>query len=160
MSQGRDLRGFVYQLAPVMKVAEWELNRRQQTLALAQADYTQCEMQIHSLQQAYLIEASKAKTAWNEQLNVSNHGHALQYLQTKKMQIQLKLEELSRLRLALIEARSACVEQQMKLELIESHRENAILEYGLEQSKVASSEADRDWSARSIWRKKMKVERI
>ncbi|MBC3875058.1 hypothetical protein [Undibacterium flavidum] len=159
MSQGKDLRGFVYQLAPVLKVAEWELSRRQQRLALLQAELTQCEYVLRALKQAYVLEANNAKNVWNTQLDVANHGHALQYLQEKKMQIQFKTEELLRLQASVIDARAACVDQQMKLELIESHRENAIADFGLEQSKLLSSEADRDWSARSLWRKKAKVQR-
>ncbi len=160
MSQTVDLRGFHYQLAPVHQLAQWELDRLRQKLALAQTDYANCETALSSLKQRYGQVTQLAKDAWISKFNVASHAHALNYLQALQVQIQQKMGELRDLKKALEDARQLCVEQQKKLQLIDSHKADALNEFALVQENILSSEADRDWSARSIWRDKQKMKQL
>lgn len=160
MSQTVDLRGFHYQLAPVHQLAQWELDRLRQKLALAQTDYANCETVLSSLKQRYGQVTQLAKDAWISKFNVASHAHALNYLQALQVQIQQKMGELRDLKKALEDARQLCVEQQKKLQLIDSHKADALNEFALVQENILSSEADRDWSARSIWRDKQKMKQL
>ena len=160
MSQTVDLRGFHYQLAPVHQLAQWELDRLRQKLALAQTDYANCETVLSSLKQRYGQVTQLAKDAWISKFNVASHAHALNYLQALQVQIQQKMSELQDLMTVLDAARHSCVEQQRKLELIDTHKADAMTEYAMVQENTLSSEADRDWSARTIWRNKQNAEQL
>ena len=152
MSSSVDLRGFVYRLSPVQKLATWKLDSLHQKLASAQSDVVACEKVLGQLKLNYLEKANEVKDAWLSRLNVTNHSQSLHYLQTQKMRIEHKVQELQGLRLVLDELRRECIDQQKKVDLIDSHRENSIEEYQLEQQNILSAEADRDWNARTQWR--------
>lgn len=149
-----DLRAFTYQLTPIHKMAQWKLDVLRQELASAQGEVTSCLARITDLKSRYSIEAATVKLAWLEQLNVTNHSYALNYLMSLKGALEREYKNLSLVQSVLCAARLACIEQQRKLELIESHRESEISDFKLTQLNRMLSEADRDWAARSIWKKK------
>ena len=154
MSSSVDLRGFVYQLEPIRKRNKWELDAFQQKLALAQKEFSAGQNILNSLKQKYTSKMLVTKSSWHEQLNLVNHQHALFYLQALQRRIENQSMELVTLKEKLDTLRELCLEQQMKLELIDVHRESSVSDYKLEQQNIQSAEADREWNARSLWRQK------
>ncbi|MFZ6876356.1 hypothetical protein ACO0LF_30230 [Undibacterium sp. Di27W] len=156
MSASVDLRGFTYQLDPIQKQTQWRLDLLEIELAKAQQGEQSCAQIIDDLKQREQDQASLAMTSWQSHVNVSVHQSALEFLLTLKNAIFRKQEELLALQKKCTSIREECIGLQQKLEIFESHRQECLDEYILEQLHQQNAEIDRDWNARSMWRAKRK----
>ncbi|MES2036405.1 MAG: hypothetical protein V4495_01085 [Pseudomonadota bacterium] len=154
MSSSVDLRGFTYQLDPVQKQAQWKLDILEIDLAKAQHEVQQCEQLIEQLKLREQEQAQLARTSWHSHMNVSVHQSALEFLLTLKAEMLIKQEELIGLQNKCSLIRQECINLQQKMELFDSHRQECLDEYILEQLHQQHAEIDRDWNARSMWRAK------
>jgi len=146
-----DVRGFVYSLEPVRQRQQWRLDKSMAELAQAQQVLAGTEAQMAQVLKAHDEQARTVGQALLERLDPAAHRRTLAYLaqlrgQWAQLDAQREEQRLARDRL-----RRACLEQQMRLEGLTRHKENALTEYADEVRQRASNEQDRDWLARSAF---------
>lgn len=145
-----DVRGFVYALEPARQKLQWHLDKLMADLAKAQQALAATETQLAQVQQLHDREAQAAGQALLERLNPDAHRRALGYLARLREQSCQLAEQCDALRAARDGARQACVAQQLRIESLTRHKDDAFVQYADEARQRASTERDRDWLARSF----------
>ncbi|MFZ6721392.1 hypothetical protein [Undibacterium sp. Ji49W] len=156
MSASVDLRGFFYQLEPVQNKTQWELDLIEVQLADALRELEQCRVDIELKQLRKREQSDLARTSWQTNFNMLTHQSALGFLVMLETDIMAGQKHLNQLSHKVATLRGECVLLQQKIQLMDSHRNECLDEYAAEQLRQQTAEIDRDWSARSIWRDKMK----
>lgn len=145
-----DVRGFVYALEPVRQKQQWRLDKLMAELARAQQALAEIEGRIAEVQQLHDQQAEAAGQALLRRLDPGAHRRALGYLAQLREQSR-QLREQRELQLsARDDLRQACVAQQLRIEGLTRHKEDALTQYADEVRQRASTEQDRDWLARSV----------
>jgi len=143
-----DVRGFSYELEPVRQKQQWRLERLMANLASAQQEVTRVEMRIDELQQLHEVQAEAISQAMRQRLDPSAHRHSLNYLSQLRERSRQMKEERQALLETCASLRAACVAQQLRIEGLMRHKEEALHEYAHEMRQRAGAEQDRDWLAR------------
>lgn len=146
-----DVRGFVYSLEPVRQRQQWRLDKSMVELAQAQQVLAGTEARMAQMLKTHDEQARTVGQALLERLDPAAHRRTLAYLaqlrgQWAQLDAQREEQRLARDRL-----RRECLEQQMRLEGLIRHKENALTEYADEVRQRASNEQDRDWLARAAF---------
>ena len=152
MSSNVDVRKFKYALAPLLRRAHWELDSLRLELAQARKTLEQLKQDQKQRELEFESYLDQLRQSWNTHLNVTVHGHALNYVQVEKnaiIEAQNLISEKEEVMNALI---AKCVAQQHKLELLEKNEQHAKDQFLLEQSNLLNAEIDRDWNARREWK--------
>lgn len=143
-----DVRGFSYALEPVRQKQQWLLDKLMADLANAQRDLTRVQMKIDELRQLHDVQAATLFHAMQQRLDPSAHRGAVGYL----ARLREQSSQLQREHLALLETcdslRAACVSQQLRIEGLMRHKEDALREYAHEMRQRSDAEQDRNWLAR------------
>lgn len=144
-----DVRGFVYALEPVRQKQQWRMDKLMAELARAQQALAEIEVRIADVQQLHDQQAAAAGEALLRRLDPGAHRRALGYLaqlreQSRQLREQRELQRSTRDGL-----RQACLAQQVRIEGLTRHKEDALTQYADEVRQRASTEQDRDWLARS-----------
>ncbi|MDN8618016.1 hypothetical protein [Variovorax ginsengisoli] len=145
-----DVRGFVYALEPVRQKLQWRLDKLMADLARTQQLVTKLEGQMAEISQRHDREAHAAGQALVSRMNPDAHRRALDYLTQLRNQSRLLAEEHRAKSLERDRLRAACVAQQLRIEGLTQHKEEALIEYADEVRKRISTEQDRDWLARAV----------
>ena len=144
-----DVRGFIYPLEPIRQRQQWRLDKSMAELARAQQAILETETEMTRLQHAHDRQATAVAQALPLRLDPGAHRRALDYLahlrgQWQQLDVQRKDQCVARDRL-----RQECLAQQVRLDGLARHKEDALTEYADEIRHRNSNEQDRDWLARS-----------
>lgn len=143
-----DVRGFVYALEPVHQRQQWRLDKSMAALARAQQDLLEIEAKMTQVQEEHDVYAKESGQRLHSGLDPAAHRRTLDYL----AHLRGRWEQLALQRDALCIARDGlrqeCLIQQMKLDGLSRHKEDALTEYADEVRRRSSNEQDRDWLAR------------
>lgn len=153
MSSIVDLRKFKYQLAPVLKVAGWRLDSLNAVLGKSRRAYDQCASELNSLESDFEVFSHQLKSTLSQNFELIAHRNGILFLQQQKEKIEKKKRDLSEKRSVLDKALAECVKHQQKIELLDNHRQECLEKFVLEETNVLSSEADREWNAKLIFKK-------
>jgi hypothetical protein len=143
-----DVRGFVYTLEPVRQKQQWCLERLMADLARTQLAVARLEAQMEELRQMHDAHAKAMGDALTQRVDPAAHRHALNYLARLYERTRELDEERKTLAQSCASLRKACVAQQLRIEGLVRHKEEALAEYAHEMRLRASAEQDRDWLAR------------
>lgn len=154
MTNQVDVRKFKYQLAPLLTRANWRLDALQLQLGKARVEFEQNRDCLCQLQETLVVQKREIAEAWNKNLNLTTHQHALLFILDAQEKIAEKQKHVEQLQRALDAVMKQCVEQQRRVELLQNHRGEALEKFCLEQVNVLAAETDRDWNARGFLRKK------
>lgn len=144
-----DVRGFVYALEPVRQRQQWRLDKSMAALAQAQQVLRETEARMAQVLLEHDAQAKEIGQRLSLRLDPAVHRRTLDYLahlrsQWQQLDVRRETERVARDRL-----RTDCVTQQMRLEGLTRHKEDALTEYADEVRHRNSNEQDRDWLARS-----------
>ncbi|WP_440534018.1 hypothetical protein [Variovorax sp. YR566] len=150
-----DVRGFAYPLEPIRQREQWRLDRLMAELARAQQAILETEAEMTRLQHAHDQQATAMAQALPLRLDASAHRRALGYLahlrgQWQQLDVRHEAQCVERDRL-----RQQCVAQQVRLDGLARHKEDALTAYADEIRHRDRNEQDRDWLARSSFARPM-----
>ena len=143
-----DTRGFAYAMEPLRRQAQWrvdsltqQLTHAKSQLAKAEAALTDTEAQIRRFSEegALGARASVDPNAYRRMLAYLAH---LQQLHSQQSHAR------NDARKTCAELQAACNAAQLRLEAIESHRDESRALFAQEARRKQASETDRDWLAR------------
>lgn len=150
-----DVRGFVYTLEPIRQKQQWRLDKLMADLARAQQLLTETEDRLAELQQRHDLQAEASGKLLLQRLDPEVHRRALGYLAQLRGQAHHLAAERDGQRSARDRLREACVAQQLRIESLTRHKDDALVAYADEVRKRGITEQDRDWLARSVARRRV-----
>lgn len=143
-----DARGFVYALEPVRQRQEWRLDKAMAALAQAQKRLAETEVKMTKLMASHDEQAQRLSQALVQRLDPAAHRRSLAYLTDLRGQWH-QADVLGKEQRAECDAlRALCLQEQVRLEGLTQHKEDALLQYGDEARQRSLTEQDRDWLAR------------
>lgn len=143
-----DVRGFAYTLEPVRQKQQWRLERLTADLARTQQALARVEAQVEELRRMHDTQADAVGHALTQRVDPAAHRYALNHLARLDERTCELDEERKSLNQRCASLRKACVAQQLRIEGLVRHKEEALAEYAHEMRLRASAEQDRDWLAR------------
>ena len=143
-----DARGFAYALEPVRQRQQWRLDRLLSELARAQHAVAAVESRRTAMQHTHDQQAYSASQKAGRSLDPQAYRQALTYLASLRGQCQALASQRDVQTKALDALRQQCVAQQLRLEGLSRHKEDALTIYAETMRRRASVEQDRDWLAR------------
>lgn len=150
----RDQRGFEYQLEPLRRRCEWDLNEVTLALAALNSDLAGQEGRADALaRQMAQVSAELAQRAHSGVLNLELHrlGHSyLNHLHERLHQKRQRVQQLQHQRDELIQR-----SQRLRKfsDGVEQHRDEALRDHASGMARVAFKDADDIWLQRTSWRK-------
>jgi len=144
-----DVRGFIYPLEPIRQRQQWRLDKTMVELARAQQAILETEAEMTGLQHAHDRQAAAVARALPQRLDPAAHRRALDYLANLRRQWQQLEVQRDNQRVARDLLRQECLAQQVRLDGLTHHKEDALTAYADEIRHRNSNEQDRDWLARS-----------
>jgi hypothetical protein len=144
-----DLRGFRYDLEPLLCKQQWQLDALQAKLAALDKAVGGAERECARARDMVETCAGGLRRAGGAVLDPAAYSRALAYLaalQADLGQNKLRLERLRLDRAALLDA---CLQAQRKVDVTSAHKDECMKEYVLAEQNRLSSEVDRDWLARA-----------
>ncbi len=150
-----DLRGFVYSLDAILRKYEWEFEWLQANLATVSGALQTAQTQLALAQEQHRLQQLVVQTALTSRVNPFLHQQSLAYLEQSQANIVNQERQLKKLKTEREILHNDCIEQSIKIQALEKHRETSMTDYvSAEQTRLAN-EIDRDWSARSVGRQQM-----
>ncbi|RIX79091.1 hypothetical protein D3H34_15225 [Acidovorax cavernicola] len=144
-----DARGFVYALEPVHQRQQWRLDKAMTVLAQAQKQLAETEARLTQLLATHDEQAHQLGQALMQRLDPAAHRRHLGYLTSLRKQ-WLELDQTRQeQRTNCEQCRQQCLREQVRLEGLTQHKEDALAQYGDEMRQRNLNEQDRDWLARS-----------
>lgn len=143
-----DLRGFRYALEPVERRQRWQLDALQRRLALQQTQLAQARQGAQDLEDERQAVAARAGSVQGQRIDPQSRGRALAYMRRLAQQHRDALERVDELDAACAQARSDCIQAQLRLQGLQAHRASALAEFATEQRQREAGERDREWLAR------------
>lgn len=143
-----DVRGFTYTLEPVRQKQQWRLERLMAQLAGAQQAAARVESQMQELRRTHDTHAEAIGDALAQRVDPAVHRSALNHLARLYARTLQLDEDRKALAQSCASLRQACVAQQLRIEGLVRHKDEALAEYAHEMRLRASTEQDRDWLAR------------
>lgn len=147
-----DLRGFRYDLEPLLCKQQWQLDALQAKLAALDKAVGGAERECTRARDIVETCAGGLRRTGGAVLDPAAYSRALAYLaalQADLGQNKLRLERLRLDRAALLDA---CLQAQRKVDVTSAHKDECMKEYVLTEQNRLSSEVDRDWLARASHR--------
>jgi chromosome segregation ATPase len=149
-----DRRGFRYELEPVQRKCDWDLNDVVLKLTDVNRSVSEQEQRVQKLTH----EFSQVKEDWNSQLKTGQLNIDLQritygylsQLQDRISQKQIHLKSLEQERDTVIQRSH---ELRKFADNLEKHRGDALREHERKLAEVAFKDADDTWLQRINWRK-------
>jgi hypothetical protein len=145
-----DARGFVYALEPVRQRQQWNLDKAMAALAQAQKQLSETEARLVQLMASHDEQAELLGKALQQRLDPIAHRRNLAYLANLRDQWHVLDRAREEQRNHRDSLRDQCIRQQVKLDGLAQHKEDALAQYGDEMRKRDLNEQDRDWLARSV----------
>jgi hypothetical protein len=151
-----DRRGFEYQLEPVQRKTDWDLNDVAQELARINREVQEQERKLQRLTEEFsAVQASWAKQLRSERLNVDMQRFTYAYLGTLQDKICLNRDGLRTLE----QNRDAALARSHNLrkfaDNIGRHRDEAVREHERRMADLAYKDADDIWLQRMTWKEKV-----
>ncbi|QNB08833.1 hypothetical protein G5S34_20120 [Herbaspirillum frisingense] len=148
---GIDLRGFDYQLAPLQQRAYWILDDLQARAARALAGVQALKTQLRQVEDG--CEEQRRHLAGNAQryLDPAMHRRALDYFLRTSASMAALREQIDAAHCTHRELVEQCLQQQLRIDMFESHRLRQMEEYAMAQCTRTAAEQDQAWTARSRW---------
>jgi len=144
-----DVRGFTYALEPVRQRQQWRLDKAMTALAQAQKQLAETEAKLAQLLATHDEQAQQLGQALMQRLDPVAHRRHLGYLTSLRKQ-WLELDQTRQEQRTNCErCRQQCLREQVRLEGLTQHKEDALAQYGDEMRQRNLNEQDRDWLARS-----------
>jgi len=144
-----DLRGFDYALEPVRRQRQWELDAARARLGRVIRSLEEAQRSLRDLVARHRGESERTAHALAERMDPARHRNCVQWLAELRADILRAEETLRSLQEECARARAECVARQQKLEVIEQHRHECVAEFTQEREARSSTEADREWLART-----------
>jgi hypothetical protein len=148
-----DPRTTAYPLEALRKREGWRLETLQAELAAASrraAESIESRDELRRAHRTLSNSASPARAAIIDPAATARRLAYLSDLQGRAVEAAQRVLALERAR-ELLRARS--LEQQVRFEAIEAHRRNHLREEAVVEGRKQGAEADREWLARSNWRR-------
>lgn len=148
-----DLRGFRYPLEPLRQRARWQLDSCRAELAAVQRDIERALAERERLQDQQSALASHAAPRVMGAIDPAASQRCLAYLADGHRRLASTLA-----RIGLLEAQrdvlaQRALEQQLKVDAMERHREENVAQHIAASTQRAAAELDSAWLARLQWRR-------
>lgn len=144
-----DVRGFAYALEPVRLRQRWRVDKAMADLGRAERTLGEAEAALETARQLRDAAAAEAAAGMRRKLDPADHRRTLAYLSSLTQQaVGLERERDTKLQLC-GECRRVCLSQQLRLEALTAHKDDALSEYATELRQRDAIEQDRDWLARA-----------
>ena len=140
-----DLRGFDYALEPLQRKQQWRLDALQTRLARARSQESLAQTRLRAKQTAYRHELVLADQALQRHLDPQALQRTMAYLAQMAQQVHEADQTVANCRQARRALVQECIVQQQKLDTLSRHREECLLAYVAETSRLELAQADRDW---------------
>jgi hypothetical protein len=144
-----DLRGFQYDLEPLLRRQQWRVDALQAQLAAMDKAITAAQRECADVQSAIDACASGLRGSGGARLDPDAYSRGLAYLAALQVDLGQKKMRLERVRLdrgALLES---YLQARCKVDITSRHKDECLREYILTEQNRLSSEVDRDWLARA-----------
>jgi hypothetical protein len=152
-----DLRGFRDPLTPLRQRREWLLERAIGAAAKLRLHLAQAEQDHKLAGQRLQAASSRAVQMWRERTDPSAQVGLLAYLAQLHEAVAAAAREEERLRNKLAEATQLVLARQQQVEMLVCHREDALAEYRVAQTRKVAGQADDDWTARAGFRGQVQI---
>lgn len=144
-----DVRGFAYAMEPARLRQQWRVDTAMAELARAEKALGEAEAELETARHLRDAEAGEAAAGMRRRLDPAEHRRTLAYLSLLTQQVVgLERERDAKLQLC-GECRRVCLSQQLRLEALTAHKDDALTEYAAELRQRGAIEQDRDWLARA-----------
>lgn len=148
ISPQADMRGFHYALTPFVRQQEWAMEVLQKQLAQLSKALFQAQEELQGMQAALQAQSHQMQQAMLQRANPQAYQQGLGFLVQLQQNIVLTHKKLEALRTQHSKTQAACVAQHCKLDGLAEHRIQAENDYVNELTRLAATEADRDWIGR------------
>jgi hypothetical protein len=143
-----DARGFAYALEPARQKQQWRLDGLMSELARARQALAGLEARMSEIMDRHDRAAEAATQTLRHRLSPESHRRTLEFLAHLRGQWQALSTERDRRRDECDRLRGACARQQLRIESLSRHREEALAAYAGEMRHRLAVERDNDWLAR------------
>ncbi|KHK58664.1 hypothetical protein PI87_02665 [Ralstonia sp. A12] len=143
-----DLRGFEYALEPLRQQRQWRLDKLLADLGSLQRDIARARAELDRLQARHREHAQAISDAIQRHFDMDVYRRGLHWLAGLRSQMLEQEAALETLLLKKEGMQKACVDAQQKLDVMERHRDDSIVDYVQAQSSRALAQADQDWIGR------------
>jgi hypothetical protein len=143
-----DVRAFVWQLAPVQKKLEWELEAAKSQLAARLQQAAQAERALQQLEATHASEAAAAGLSMQATGDVLAHRRALTYLVDLRRHMASASAVHRHSEQKVLAARAECMRCQRRLDTLLSVRGQALDRHIQQDLRRSSNEADAAYIAR------------
>lgn len=143
-----DLRGFEYPFDPLLKRRQWELEANLARLGKIQQEINEIQADLDILHRRYTDQCHEASIAMQRRVDPSGYLGMLSWLRNTIDQIKDLERRLAEKHAQRTEVRAQCAALQLKVDVLESHRNDAISEFALLAVSAQTKDADRDWLTR------------
>jgi hypothetical protein len=144
-----DLRGFRYDLEPLLRKQQWRVDALQAQLAAMDKAISAALRECADVQAAVDACGSGLRRSGGARLDPGAYSRGLAYLAALQADLGQKKLRLERMRLdrgALLEA---YLQARCKVDITSAHKDECLKEYILTEQNRLDSEVDRDWLARA-----------
>ena len=141
-------RGFTYALEAVRQRRQWQLDAQLARLAVQQQELSESRAELAQIEQGIDRQAVLTARLWSQRPDPRAQVRLLGYLamlQQRRTDAELGIAALTQV---VDQARRDCVVLQQRLEVLEQHRRESVIQHIVEAQRKMSAEADRDWLAR------------
>lgn len=148
-----DLRGFQFDLEPLLRKQQWRVDALQAKLAAMDRVFAAAQRACTQVQSAVEACADGLRRPGGAKLDPDGYSRALAYLAALQADLGQKKLRLERLRLDRRALLDAYLQAQRQADVTSEHQDDCLKEYILIEQNRLSSEVDRDWLARSSHRR-------
>lgn len=148
-----DLRGFRYDLEPLLCKQQWQVDALQAKLAALDKTIGGAEHECAEARDMVDTCAGGLRRTGGAVLDPAAYSRALAYLAALQADLGQKKVRLERLRLDRAALLDAYLQAQRKVDVTSAHKDECMKEYVLTEQNRLSSEVDRDWLARASHRR-------
>ncbi|MDM0122194.1 hypothetical protein [Variovorax arabinosiphilus] len=153
-----DVRGFAYAMEPAWLRQQWQVDRSMAALARAEKALDDIDAELDAVRRLHDAGASEAAESMHLRLDPTVHRRTLAYLSMLgERMFKLQVDRSEREKLCL-DCRKDCMAQQLRLEALNIHRDDALAEFANDLRLRNATEQDRDWLSRSLGRATSKGE--
>lgn len=146
-----DLRAFDYPLGPLQERERWALEKVQARAARVLAGALALQEQLHGMERD--CEAQRRHLLDNVQryLDPAMHRRAMEYLLHTQANLATVQKRIDAAQAEHRELLALCMRQQLRIDVLESHRRQQLDQYAMAQRTRQAAEQDHGWIARSLW---------
>jgi hypothetical protein len=142
-----DIRGFKHELEPLQRLYEWQLAAREAQLARFQQAWLQSKAALEALQRQHQEHLAWARDLNKQRFDPQSHQRLLTCLLHLDERILEAQQVLHERLLQKQKCQAQCNEQRLKIEALETHRDEALQSFVEERSRLQFSQQDREWMA-------------